>query len=78
MAGTRKQRPAATPQPASRPFLTTAEAAAIACCSRRTLFRWIEAGLVDSSRPVASGSAKRLVVRASLEAFLGLPLEAAA
>lgn len=78
MARKAKFRPAETHQPAPRPFLTTAEAAAIACCSRRTLFRWIEAGLVASSRPIASGSAKRLVLRASLESFLGLEVGVAA
>lgn len=78
MARKSKHRHAATLQPAQRPFVTIAEAAAIACCSRRTVHRWLEAGLVESSRPIASGSAKRLVFRASLEAFLGAAIEAAA
>lgn len=52
------------------PWLTTAEACLLARCCRRTLSRWIADGLVDSSRPVAAGSGRRLIDRASLLAFL--------
>ncbi|MCA3009069.1 MAG: helix-turn-helix domain-containing protein [Phycisphaerales bacterium] len=59
-------------------FLTTREACELARVCRRTLGRWCEAGLVESVRPLAAGSAKRLVRRDSLLAFLGVELEAAA
>jgi hypothetical protein len=61
-----------------QPPLTIREAAALARVDRRTVHRWIAAGFFASSRPIASGSAKRLVDRASFFAFVGLSLEAAA
>ncbi len=51
-------------------YLTTAEACSIARCCRRTLHRWVEDGLIESTRPVAAGSGRRLIVRRSLERFL--------
>jgi len=74
MARKSKPRHAATLQPAPRPFLTIAEAAGIACCNRRTVHRWLEAGLVESSRPIAAGSSRRLIYRVSFYQFLGLAL----
>jgi excisionase family DNA binding protein len=79
MAKKARQSAAATrTAPAVPVFLTTREACELARVCRRTLGRWCEAGLVESVRPLAAGSAKRLVRRDSLLAFLGVELEAAA
>lgn len=73
------KRPARVPSPGlPQPPLTIREAAALARVDRRTVHRWIAAGFFVSSRPIASGSAKRLVDRHSFFAFVGLTLEAAA
>jgi hypothetical protein len=79
MARTNAKRRASVLSPSlPQPPLTIAECAAIARVDRRTIFRWVQAGLFESTRPIAAGSAKRLVDRASFLAFLGLSLEAAA
>lgn len=52
-------------------FLTIEEAAAIARAARRTVHRWIAEGRFESVRPIARGSGRRLVDRASFLAFIG-------
>ena len=67
-----KHRPAAPPAALALPPhpLTIAEAASLARVDRRTIHRWIQASLFETSRPIASGSSHRLVDRASFLAFL--------
>lgn len=60
------------PPQAQRRWISSAEACAIACCSRRTLHTWTARGLVDSRRPIQSGSGRRLFDRDSLLRFLGI------
>ncbi|MFN6146581.1 MAG: helix-turn-helix domain-containing protein [Planctomycetota bacterium] len=72
------KRRASVPCPLPLPPLTIAEAAAVARVDRRTVHRWVAAGFFQTSRPIAAGSAKRLVDRRSFFEFVGLPLEAAA
>jgi len=74
MARSRKECPAVAPEAPA--LLTTAEAMALARCTRRTLSRWIASGRIDSVRPVSAGSGRRLILRSSLLDFLGVGVEA--
>lgn len=59
-----------TPTTQEPRWLTIAECAQEARVCRRTVDRWIAENLVRSTRPVASGSGRRLVDAASFRAFL--------
>ncbi len=70
-----KQRPTSSRKEAAEtmtesPWLTIAECSRIARCERRTIFRWVSEDRFGTSRPVAAGSARRLVDRRSFLAFL--------
>lgn len=70
-----KQRPTSSRKEAvepktESPWLTIAECSRIARCERRTIFRWVSEDRFRTSRPVAAGSARRLVDRQSFLAFL--------
>ncbi|MFN9843778.1 MAG: hypothetical protein ACK57Q_05525 [Planctomycetota bacterium] len=70
-----KQRPTSSRKEAAEtmtesPWLTIAECSRIARCERRTIFRWVSEYRFETSRPVAAGSARRLVDRRSFLAFL--------
>lgn len=52
------------------PFIYTDEAMQLAGCSRATLARWIADDLFTSYRPIAAGSGRRRIDRASYLAFL--------
>lgn len=54
------------------PLLTTKKSCELAQCSTRTLGRWCADGRIESVRPVAAGSGRRLIKRDSLLALLGL------
>ena len=53
-------------------FLTVAQAAEVAHVARRTVDRWVVDERFESFRPIASGSGRRLIDRASFYRFLGL------
>ena len=57
-------------------YITMDEAAAIAHVTRRTITRWWEQELFESFRPIARGSGRRLIDRASFLKFLGIAEEA--
>jgi excisionase family DNA binding protein len=77
MARNNHKRPQGSPDGLPAP-LTVAECAALARVDRRTIFRWLGEGRFTSTRPIARGSSRRLVDRASFLAFLGRSDEAAA
>lgn len=52
--------------------LTLARAAEVAGVSRRTLRRWIKAGLLDAGRPVRNGSSPVRIDARSLMKLLGV------
>jgi excisionase family DNA binding protein len=51
-------------------YLTCAEAAALARVDVQTIYRWVRDQRFRSARPVRSGSARRLVDRASFVRYL--------
>ncbi len=51
-------------------FLSVEEAAAMAGVRRNAVHRWVTDGRFRSSRPIASGSGRRLIDRQSFLAFL--------
>jgi excisionase family DNA binding protein len=60
------------------PPLTVAECCELARVCRRTIVRWVDERRFESWRPIARGSGRRLIDRASFLAFLGRSDEAAA
>jgi len=53
-------------------YLTVAECCTVARVCPRTVHRWIAEERFKSTRPIASGSGKRLVDRDSFERFIGI------
>lgn len=52
--------------PDDRAFYTVKEAAAIVKCSERTMYRYIEAGIIEAKQ----GPTQKLIPRDSLQAFI--------
>jgi excisionase family DNA binding protein len=76
MTSKQKKSPAVPATPT--PPLTKREAAQLARVTERTVDRWAAEGRFHSWRPIAAGSGRKLIDRATFLAFIGLAAEPAA